>query len=179
VNRSRLVIIGFFLFILVGVVTISVFYALRTKIDASEANNSFDYEFSISSVRRLSSCEVVVITAKPLIIVKVQDSNGQGIDGISVRFQGDELNKKSEGVVAETETRSNLRGQLESGRLDFAMFEGNYWVQLVNGDEEISGVVGPLKPGFYIVENERCGEVELTDGSLLHYSYEVIFTKRQ
>jgi len=161
-------------------VAISGFYILRPEVAASEAKNS---KFAISSVRQLSLCEHYGMgsVAHQHIFVKVQDSNGEGINGVSVKVQEDELKKDKnfvEGVtIAKTETRQNLRSQIDPGHLAFAMFKGDYWVQLVDdGGEGISGIVGPLNSEAD--RNEYCGTEELKE-VFGHYSYEVIFTQRQ
>jgi hypothetical protein len=125
-----------------------------------------DVDFRVKSIRQLTPCEN---RGKHHIFVKVEDMNGQGIDGVPLRIQ---WAPGADGhILAPTETKTNLKGELEPGRIDFAMFKGNYTVEVQGGTSEIAG---PVTPDYGT--NEACGE----DGqanSLYHISFEVIFQR--
>jgi hypothetical protein len=120
----------------------------------------------LKSVRQLTPCEN---QSKHHIFIKVQDANGQGIDGVPVKIQWSPVVDGS--VLAQTETKTDLIGQLDAGRIDFAMFKGSYTVEVMGGTSEIAG---PVTPDYGT--NEACGENAVAN-SLYHISFEVIFQR--
>jgi hypothetical protein len=99
----------------------------------------------------------------------VQDPFGQGIDGVPVKIQW----PGGEPVITKTETKNNLKGQLEPGHIDFAMFKGTYSVEVTGGSSQIATGITP----DYGV-NELCEENGDTQAnSLFHISFEVIFER--
>jgi hypothetical protein len=122
-----------------------------------------DVDFRLVSVRQLTPCEN---QSKHHIFIKVQDLSGQGIDGVPVKIEwpGDTITTK-------TETKTDLKGRLEPGRIDFAMFKGTYSVQVAGGTSDIATGITP----DYGV-NEACGENAVAN-SLFHISFEVIFER--
>jgi CRP-like cAMP-binding protein len=125
-----------------------------------------DVDFRVKSIRQLTPCEN---RGKHHIFVKVEDTNGQGIDGVPLRIQ---WAPGADGhILTPTETKTNLKGDLEPGRIDFAMFKGNYTVEVQGGTSEIAG---PVTPDYGT--NEACGE-DVQANSLYHISFEVIFQR--
>ena len=123
-------------------------------------------DFRLKSVRQLTPCEN---HGKHHIFVKVQDSAGQGINGVPVKIQ---WSPTADGfVIAKTDTKTDLLGQLDPGRLDFAMFKGAYEVEVQGATSEIAT---GITPDF--ATNEACGE-DTNANSLFHLSFEVIFER--
>lgn len=123
-------------------------------------------DFALVSVRQLTPCEN---RGKHHIFVKVEDANGQGINGVPVRIKWADT---ADGfVIAKTETKQNLKGELEPGHIDFAMFKGTYAVEIQGATSQVASGITP----DYGV-NEACGE-DATANSLYHQSYEVIFRR--
>lgn len=117
-------------------------------------------------MRQLTPCEN---QGKHHIFVKVEDAAGQGINGVPVKV---EWAGGADGhVLVNTETKTDLKGQLDPGRFDFAMFKGSYAVEVVGGSSEVAG---PVTPDYGT--NEACGENTVAN-SLFHQSYEVIFQR--
>ncbi len=123
-------------------------------------------DFALISVRQLTPCEN---RGKHHIFVKVEDANGQGINGVPVKIKWADT---ADGfVIAKTETKQNLKGELEPGHIDFAMFKGTYAVEIQGATSQVASGITP----DYGV-NEACGE-DATANSLYHQSYEVIFRR--
>ena len=74
-------------------------------------------------------------------------------------------------IVTKTETKTNLKGSLEPGHIDFVMFKGTYSVEILAGTSEVANGITP----DYAV-NEPCGD-DATANSLFHVSFEVIFQR--
>lgn len=125
-----------------------------------------DVDFRVKSVRQLTPCEN---QSKHHIFIKVEDANGQGINGIPVKIQWSPVVDGS--VIAQTETKTDLLGQTDVGRIDFAMFKGSYTIEVMGGTSEIAG---PVTPDYGT--NEACGENAVAN-SLYHISFEVIFQR--
>lgn len=125
-----------------------------------------DVDFRVKSVRQLTPCEN---HGNHHIFIKVEDPSGQGINGVPVKIQ---WAATADGfVVAKTETKTNLTGQMEPGHIDFAMFKGTYEVEIQGGTSEVASGITP----DYGV-NEACGE-DGTANSLYHQSFQVIFQR--
>lgn len=123
-------------------------------------------DFALVSVRQLTPCEN---RGKHHIFIKVEDANGQGINGVPVKVKWADT---ADGfVIAKTETKQNLKGELEPGHIDFAMFKGTYAVEIQGATSQVASGITP----DYGV-NEACGE-DATANSLYHQSYEVIFRR--
>ncbi|RMF05715.1 MAG: hypothetical protein D6768_00710, partial [Chloroflexi bacterium] len=125
-----------------------------------------DVDYRVKSVRQLTPCEN---QSKHHIFIKVEDMNGQGIDGVPVKIQWAAGEDGS--VIPNTETKTDLKGQLDPGHIDFAMFKGSYTVQVMDGTSEVAG---PVTPDYGT--NEACGENTVAN-SLYHISFEVIFQR--
>jgi CRP-like cAMP-binding protein len=125
-----------------------------------------DVDFALVSIRQLTPCEN---HGKHHIFVHVRDASGQGINGVPVKIQWAPVEDGF--VIAKTETKQNLLGQLEPGHIDFAMFKGTYTVEVQGGTSQLAQGITP----DYGV-NEACGE-DATANSLYHQSYEVIFQR--
>lgn len=122
-------------------------------------------DYRLVSVRELTPCEN---RGKHHIFVKVQDPSGRGINDVPV-----EIFWPGGGVKPMTETKTNLLGQLEPGRLDFAMFKGTYSVRVVAGSSEVADGITPD-----YATNRTCQENGDTNAiSLFHTSFEVIFER--
>lgn len=135
---------------------------VNTPTPAPTPTPNFDY---MGTMRQLTACENA---GKHHIFIKVQDANGQGIDGVNLK-----ITKGVETFTAKTETKQNLKGELEPGHIDFAMFKGAYTVEVLDG---LSQVVGPVSPDIAL--NELCAATgNGVANSLFHYSFEVVFTK--
>ena len=137
-----------------------------TETPTPEPTPTPDVDYRIKSVRQLTPCEN---HGKHHIFIKVEDPNGQGINDVPIKVQwapGDDGH-----IIAPSEVKTNLVGQPEPGRIDFAMFKGNYTVEIMNGTSEIAG---PVTPDYGT--NEACGE-DAVANSLYHISYEVIFQR--
>ncbi|MEW5957275.1 MAG: cyclic nucleotide-binding domain-containing protein, partial [Chloroflexota bacterium] len=137
-----------------------------TETPTPEATPTPNVDFRLVSVRQLTPCEN---QGKHHIFIKVQDSTGQGINGMPVKI---EWSPTADGfVIAKTDTKTDLKGQLEPGHVDFAMFKGTYSVQVQGGTSEIaSGITPDYGAG------EACGE-NVVANSLYHVSFEVIFQR--
>ncbi|MDM8527033.1 carboxypeptidase-like regulatory domain-containing protein [Anaerolineales bacterium HSG24] len=120
-------------------------------------NPNADYT---TSVRQLTPCEN---EGKHHIFIYVEDKQGNGIPDVQLRvFWPDD------GVDVVT----GLKGE-HLGLVDFPMFKGSYWVEILDGNGQ---TVGPITPD--IAEDQLCEESGNPVGnSLFHYSYEVRFTK--
>lgn len=131
-----------------------------------EATPTPAVDFVLKSVRQLTACEN---RGKHHIFVSVVDSSGQGINGVPVKIQWAPI---ADGfVIAKTETKQNLKGQLEPGRIDFAMFKGTYTVEVQGGTSQIASGITPDYG-----TNESCGD-DVQANSLFHLSFEVIFQR--
>lgn len=140
--------------------------AVPTDTPTPEPTPTPNVDFRLKSVRQLTPCEN---RGKHHIFVKVQDPSGQGINGVPVKIQ---WAPTADGfVVAKTESKTNLQGQIEPGHIDFAMFKGTYQVEIQGGTSEIAS---GITPDFGT--NEACGE-DTTANSLFHLSFEVIFER--
>jgi hypothetical protein len=121
-----------------------------------------DYDY-IGTVRQLTACENA---GKHHIFAHVRDQNGQGIPGARIRV----FWSGGSGGEAILTTGTKME---DPGLVDFAMFRGSYFVEVLDGSSQ---VLGPISPDIPV--NELC--VETDNGvanSLYHYSFEVIFTK--
>ncbi|MBE7551113.1 MAG: cyclic nucleotide-binding domain-containing protein [Anaerolineales bacterium] len=137
-----------------------------TETPTPEATPTPDVDFALVSVRQLTPCEN---HGKHHIFVQVRDATGQGINGVPVKIQWAPVEDGF--VIAKTETKQNLTGQLEPGHIDFAMFKGTYSVEIQGGtSQKAEGIT----PDYGV--NEACGE-DATANSLYHQSYEVIFQR--
>ncbi|MCL4300902.1 MAG: cyclic nucleotide-binding domain-containing protein [Anaerolineae bacterium] len=137
-----------------------------TDTPTPEATPTPDVDFALVSVRQLTPCEN---HGKHHIFVQVRDATGQGINGVPVKIQWAPVEDGF--VIAKTETKQNLTGQLEPGHIDFAMFKGTYSVEIQGGtSQKAEGIT----PDYGV--NEACGE-DATANSLYHQSYEVIFQR--
>jgi hypothetical protein len=135
---------------------------VNTPTPTATPTPDFDY---IGTMRQLTACENA---GKHHIFIRVIDANGQGIDGANLK-----ITKGVETFTAKTETKQNLRGELEPGHVDFAMFKGTYFVEILGAKSQ---VIGPISPDIPL--NELCPETgNGVANSLFHYSFEVIFTK--
>ena len=90
----------------------------------------------------------------------------QGIDGMPVKIAWG-----TESIVSKTETKTDLKGSLDPGRIDFAMFKGTYEVQVMGGTSEIANGITPDYG-----TGEACGDNPVAN-SLYHISFEVIFER--
>lgn len=115
-------------------------------------------------MRELTPCEN---QGKHHIFVKVQDRNGQGINNVPIKISW----PGNGGVTPKTETKTNLKGQEEPGRLDFAMFKGRYDVEVLAGSSQKAE---GLTPDYATAQS--CGENGRAI-SLFHTSFEVIFER--
>ncbi len=137
-----------------------------TDTPTPEATPTPNVDFRLKSVRQLTPCEN---RGKHHIFVKVEDATGQGIDGVPVKIQ---WAATADGfIIAKTETKTNLKGSMEPGHIDFAMFKGTYSVEVQGGTSEVAT---GITPDFGV--NESCGE-DTTANSLFHLSFEVIFQR--
>ena len=112
-----------------------------------------------ATVRQLTACEN---NGKHHIFINVVDQQGNGIPGVGVRvaWPGGES-------FLETGDKE------EPGLTDFAMFKGEYTVEVMG---VLSEVAGPVTPN--IPRDEPCHENGNTVGnSLFHYSYDIEFRK--
>ncbi len=134
-----------------------------TETPTPEPTATPNVDFRLVSVRELTPCEN---QGKHHIFVKVQGPNGQGLNDIPVR-----IGWPGGGVTPVTETKTNLTGQPEPGRLDFAMFKGSYSVEVAAGSsQKAEGIT----PDFATAQ--ACGENGVAI-SLFHTSFEVIFER--
>ena len=117
-------------------------------------------DFTVS-VRQLTPCEN---EGKHHLFVYVKDVNGEGMAGARLRVSW-------EGGEATMVTGDKV--DIDPGFVDFAMFKGNYTVQVLDYTTEIAGPITPDIP-----RNELCEETgNGVANSLFHYSYEIIFQK--
>ena len=115
----------------------------------------------VVSVRQLSACEN---EGKHHLFIYVKDINGQGIAGARVRVSW---------AGGEATMVTGDKTHIDPGFVDFAMFKGNYTVEVLDHTTEIAGPITPDIP-----RNELCAETgNSVANSLFHYSYEVIFQK--
>ncbi len=120
----------------------------------------FDY---IGTMRQLTACEN---QGKHHIFAHVQDEAGNALPGIKLRvfWHG------GSGGEAIITTGTKME---DPGLADFAMFKGEYFIEVMDGSSQ---VIGPISPD--IPRNELCKENgNGVANSLYHYSFEVIFTK--
>lgn len=121
---------------------------------------AYDY---VGTVRQLTPCEN---QGKHHIFAYVRDQNGNGLPGMTMRVFWPGGNGGE--VFLTTGTKME-----DPGLADFAMFKGEYFIEVMDG---FSQVIGPISPD--IPQNETCHENGNTEAnSLFHYSFEVIFTK--
>jgi hypothetical protein len=134
--------------------------ATRVPIPTNTPTPEFDY---MGTVRQLTPCEN---QGKHHIFVYVRDQAGNGIPGIKLRV----FWPGGSGGEAIITTGTKIE---DPGLTDFAMFKGEYFVEVMDG---LSQVIGPISPD--IPRNELCPETDNgVANSLYHYSFEVIFTK--
>lgn len=147
-------------------IPVAIVPAAPTDTPTPEPTATPNVDFVVKSIRQLTPCEN---HGKHHIFIKVQDANGQGIDGVPVKIQWAATDDGF--VIANTETKTDLTGQMDPGRIDFAMFKGSYIVEVMGGSSQVSD---PVTPDYGI--NEACGE-DVQANSLYHQSYEVIFQR--
>jgi hypothetical protein len=140
--------------------------AAPTDTPTPEPTPTPNVDYRLKSVRQLTACEN---QSKHHIFVKVEDANGQGINGLPVKIEWSPVPDGH--VIATTETKQNLTSQLDPGHIDFAMFKGSYTVQVMAGTSEVAG---PVTPDYGT--NEACGDNAVAN-SLYHISFEVIFQR--
>jgi len=134
--------------------------ATSVPIPTSTPTPIFDY---IGTIRQLTACEN---QGKHHIFAYVRDQNGNGLPGMKLRvfWHG------GSGGEAILTTGTKIE---DPGLADFAMFKGEYNIEVMDG---LSQVIGPISPD--IPRNELCKENgNGVANSLYHYSFEVIFTK--
>jgi hypothetical protein len=122
--------------------------------------------YQVVSVRKLTPCEN---RGKHHIFIWVRDQAGNGLNGVPVKIQW--ADTRDGFVIANTETKTDLSGTPQAGRIDFAMFKGNYWVSIYGEPGEVAG---PVTPDDAV--NEPCGEDQLAN-SPYHKSFEIIFER--
>ncbi|MBN1991971.1 MAG: hypothetical protein JW953_04660 [Anaerolineae bacterium] len=121
---------------------------------------AYDY---IGTVRQLTPCEN---QGKHHIFVYVRDQAGNGLPDVKVRV----FWPGGSGGEAIIITGTKME---DPGLTDFAMFKGEYFVEVMDGSSQ---VIGPISPD--IPRNELCPANDNgVANSLYHYSFEVIFTK--
>jgi CRP-like cAMP-binding protein len=136
-----------------------------TETPTPEPTATPNVDYRLASVRELTPCEN---KGKHHIFVIVRDKTGQGIDGVPVKVFW-----PSGGVTPVTETKTNLKGELEPGHIDFAMFKGTYSVQIAAGTSQIAeGITPDYATNIICAENGDTNAI-----SLYHTSYEVIFER--
>jgi hypothetical protein len=114
-----------------------------------------------ATVRQLTACEN---EGKHHLFIYVKDANGEGIPGVRIRVSW-------QGGEATMMTGEKLH--IDPGFVDFAMFKGNYTVQVL---DFVSEIAGPITPD--IPRDELCAETgNAVANSLFHYSYEITFEK--
>jgi hypothetical protein len=121
---------------------------------------AYDY---IGTIRQLTPCEN---QGKHHIFAYVHDQQGNSLPGMKLRvfWHG------GSGGEAVITTGTKIE---DPGLADFAMFKGEYFIEVMDG---MSQVIGPITPD--IPRNELCKENgNGVANSLFHYSFEVIFTK--
>lgn len=115
----------------------------------------------LAAVRQLTACEN---QGNHHLFIYVLDAQGKGIPDVRLRVSwgGGE-------VIIQTGTKME-----NPGLVDFPMFKGSYWVEVLGAT---SDKVGPLTPD--IPQDVACEETDNPVGnSLYHYSYRVTFTKQ-
>lgn len=136
---------------------VAVRMAANTPTPAPTPTPNVDF---LVSVRQLTPCEN---QGKHHIFIHVLDQAGEPMSGMKVKvfWPGGESF-----VVTGTKTG-------DAGLTDFAMFKGNYTIQMADFSSQVAGPVTPDIP-----QDMVCTENGNTvANSLFHYSYEVIFTK--
>ncbi len=125
--------------------------------------------YGVELIRQLTPCEN---HGMHHIFIQVQDRNGQGVNGVPVIICWGP--PPYDCVLALTKTKSDLNGNLQAGRIDFAMFKGSYEITVydLENDKGVSEVAGPVSPDNG--QTEACGE-DQTANSPYHISFEVIF----
>lgn len=117
-------------------------------------------DFTVS-VRQLTACEN---EGKHHLFIHVNDMNGEGIPGMRLRVSW---------AGGEAMLMTGDKTHISPGFADFAMFKGNYTVEL---PDQVAEIAGPITPD--IPRDELCEETgNGVANSLFHYSYEVIFQK--
>lgn len=115
----------------------------------------------IGKARQLTACEN---QGKHHLFIYIEDAVGKGIADVKVRV----FWPNGEAIL-----KTGTKGE-HAGLVDFPMFKGNYWVEVLGSS---SDVVGPLTPDIPV--DELCKENgNPVANSLFHYSYNVIFTKQ-
>ena len=133
---------------------------------AQTSSGAFDVSYDVIRVRELTPCENL---GRHHIFIKVQDSAGQGINGVPVRiYWGDAPDACS---VMTTQTQSTWSGPPQPGWAIFAMFMGMYTVTVADG---LSQVASGLTPDYAV--DEPCGADDYAN-SLYHISFEVVFER--
>ncbi len=90
--------------------------------------------------------------------------NGQGMPGVRVLVSW---------PGGEATMMTGEKTHIDDGFVDFAMFKGNYTVQILDYATEIAGPITPDIP-----RDELCEETgNAVANSLFHYSYEIVFQK--
>lgn len=113
------------------------------------------------SVRQLTACEN---EGKHHLFIYVKNTNGEGMVGVRVRVAW---------PGGEATMMTGEKTHIDPGFVDFAMFKGNYTVQVL---DYVSEIAGPITPD--IPRDEICAETgNGVANSLFHYSYEIIFQK--
>lgn len=114
-----------------------------------------------ASVRQFTACEN---EGKHHLFIYVKDMNGEGIPGIRVRVAW---------PGGEATMITGEKSHVDPGFVDFAMFKGNYTLQVL---DYVSEIAGPISPD--IPRDELCKETgNPVANSLYHYSYEIVFQK--
>ncbi len=117
-------------------------------------------DFAVS-VRQLTACEN---EGKHHLFVYVKDINGEGIPGARLRVSW---------ASGEATMVTGEKNHIDPGFVDFAMFKGNYTVEIL---DQVAEVAGPITPD--IPRDELCEETgNGVANSLFHYSYEIVFQK--
>ncbi|MBN1217903.1 MAG: hypothetical protein JXM69_03155 [Anaerolineae bacterium] len=134
--------------------------ATSVPIPTNTPTPEYDY---VGTLRQLTACEN---QGKHHIFAYVRDPAGNGLPGVNLRVFW--LGGSGGEAVITTGTKVE-----DPGLTDFAMFKGEYYIEVMDG---LSQVIGPISPD--IPRNELCPDNDNTEAnSLYHYSFEVIFTK--
>lgn len=140
--------------------TQTVIRATKAPVPTNTPTPAYDY---VGTLRQLTACEN---QGKHHIFVYTRDQQGNSLPGLKLRvfWHG------GSGGEAIITTGTKIE---DPGLADFAMFKGEYFIEVMDG---ISQVIGPISPD--IPHNELCKENgNGVANSLYHYSFEVIFTK--
>jgi hypothetical protein len=131
---------------------------------ARTSPGALDAFYDIIRVRQLTPCENL---GRHHIFVRVQDSAGQGINGVSVRICWGEAPDAC--AVMTTQTQSAWAGPPQPGWAVFVMFRGTYSVIVTDGHSQVAN---GLTPDFAV--DEPCGADDHAN-SLYRISFEVVF----